>query len=295
MYVPSVGDPDAEERLPGLEERIAAETRELERRARGRVSGGPSGVRYVFIGGCPRSGTTALTTFMNCDPRILLGQERFRRIRSVVEPFHFTEEILFNPSLRETSWAMPWRGEVVFPGSFRDYATLRRRWRNGGVTVLGDKAPYYYRELDGLHTRFPDAAFVILLRDLHEVAGSYIHRATNPVDHWPAENDHALALNDYNEALVSVRQFVERAGWSRLHIVRYRRFFGGDPKELERLYAAIGLSPPEDGPRRLVKLAQDGRARQTRRAPLGPDVVAYLEDGRDRQTEEWLEQELAAR
>jgi hypothetical protein len=73
MYVPSVGDPDAEERLPGLEERIAAETRELERRARGRVSGGPSGVRYVFIGGCPRSGTTALTTFMNCDPRIPLA------------------------------------------------------------------------------------------------------------------------------------------------------------------------------------------------------------------------------
>lgn len=300
MHAAPTGDPDAEaaealERVPGLEERIAAETRELSRRARGRVSSGPDGVRYLFVGGCPRSGTTALTTFLNRDPRILLGQERFRKIRKAVEPFHFTEEVLFNPSLRETSWEMPWRGELVFPGRLRDYAALRERWRGGGVEVLGDKAPYYYRELDGLAVRFPGAVFAIVVRDLHEVADSYLRRARNPVDHWPTANDHTLALADYNEALAGVRDFVGRAGWSRLLVVRHERFFGGVPGELERLYALIGLPPPQDAARRHAELARDGLVRRGRRTALAAEVVAELEAGRDRDAERWLDGELAVR
>ena len=280
--------PAMADQMDGLEERIAADVRELGRRARGRCSPGPAGVRYLFVGGCPRSGTTAITTLLNDDERILLGQERFRRIRRMVEPFHFTEEVFFNPTTRETSWAMPWRGERVHPGTFAEYRALRERWRSGSVEIMGDKAPYYSGELERLGSVFAGARFVILVRDLHEVAASYRRRAADPVDHWPAENDHRLALRDWHEALRHARAFAQHQ--DRLLLVGHRRFFDGAPGELDRLYAFLGLDLPPAMRDRHTKLIEDATLRRARAQPLPPPVAAALDAERDRELEAWAEQ-----
>jgi len=272
------------QRIAGLEERIAAEVQELTRRARGRISPGPAGVRYLFVCGCPRSGTTALTTLLNEDERVLLGQERFRLIRKLLEPFHFTEEVFFNPTERETSWAMPWRGERVRPGSFAEYHALRERWRGGTVEVIGDKAPFYSDQLERLGSAFPGARFVLLVRDLHEVAASYRRRAADPVDHWPAENGHALATEHWNAALGHARAFPEA---DRLLLVSHARFFGGTPGELDRLYAFLGLEPEVAMRERHAAMVEDAEVRRTRVRPLPPPVAAAVDAARDRDLDAW--------
>ncbi len=283
------GDPADAQRIDGLEERIAAEVRELNRRARGRRSQGPSGIRYLFIGGCPRSGTTAITTLLNDDERILLGQERFRRIRKIVEPFHFSEEVFFNPSARETSWAMPWRDEPVRPGAFADYHVLRERWHSGSVEILGDKAPYYAVELDRLASVFGEAKFVIMVRDLDEVAASYRRRATDPADTWPAENDHRVAIRDWNRVLQHARAFVDDND-RRLLLVSYSRFFRGARDELDRLYAFLGLDLPAAMRERHDAMVLDGERRRARAQPLPPTVAAAIDAARNPELETWAAQ-----
>ena len=267
--------------ISGLEERIAAQSEELTRRAQGQVSTGPAGVRYLFVAGCPRSGTTALATLLNHDPRFLLGQERYRRVRRTLEPYHFSEEIFFNPTTRETSWAMPWRGERVWPGTFAEYQELRERWRGGGVEVVGDKAPYYTREFDRLSGVFPGARFVVLVRALEEVARSYQRRAEDPVDHWPAENGPLLAVKDWNAALEAARAFSAQAP-DGLLLISYDRFFFGAPGELDRLYGFVGLDvspavPP--GPRgRRDRGPPAARRRPADPAPLPTAVIDQRRD-----------------
>jgi len=279
----------AAERIAGLEERIAVENRELRRRAGGTCSAGPQGLPYLFIAGCPRSGTTALTTFLNGDERLLLGQERFRRIRKWVEPFHFTEEVFFNPTSHETSWAMPWRAETVWPGTFVEYRELRARWRSGSVRIIGDKAPYYVRHLERLDQEFPQARFAILVRDLDEVARSYDRRAANPSDHWPAENDHRLAAHDWNDSLARTRAFAEQES-ARLLVIAHERFFFGEPGELERLYAFLELDLSAAARERYAAIVADAQRRRDAWEPLAAPVVRAMDAARDRELEAWAKQ-----
>ncbi len=278
---------DATRQIAGLEERIAAEVRELSRRARGRCSAGPPGVAYLFIGGCPRSGTTAITTLLNGDDRILLGQERFRRIRKVLEPFHFTEEIFFNPTARETSWATLSRRERVHPGTFAEYHAIRDRWRRGTVQVLGDKVPYYSEQLERLGSVFDEAKFVILVRDLHEVAGSYRRRAADPDDRWPAENDHRLAISDWNDALRHARAFAQ-GNEGRLLVVSHARFFFG-----ERAASSTGCTRSSAWTCRTTvrddhaSMVRDAQPRRARAQPLPPPVAAAVDAGRDGELDAW--------
>ena len=283
---PDGPDATTSHRIAGLEERIAAEIQELARRAHGRCAGGPDDVRYLFIAGCPRSGTTALTTLLNHDERILLGQERFRKIRKVLEPFHFSEDVFFNPTERETSWAMPYRRETVRPGTFADYQALRSRWRSGSVRILGDKAPYYFRQLERLGRVFPEARFVVLVRDLHEVARSYRDRAANPADAWPVENDHRLAVRDWGESLHHAHAFAAQDA-DRLLLVSYARFFFGAADELDRLYRFLGLEPTTQVRERHAAMVRDGQRRRASVEPLLAAVLDEVDAGRDPELEAW--------
>jgi hypothetical protein len=273
------------ERVRCLEERIAAEVHELARRANGGRAGGPDGVRYLFVMGCPRSGTTAFTTLLNADERIVLGQERFRKIRKIVEPFHFREEIFFNPTEHETSWATPVRRERVHPGSFEEYGALRDRWRSGGVRVLGDKAPYYFRQLERLGRVFSDARFVLLVRDLRDVARSYRVRAADAADPWPPENDHRVALRDWTDAIGHARAFSERSP-DRLLVVDHARFFTA-PAELDRVYGFLGLTPTSAMRGHHAETVRDGARRLASKSVLPPDVEACLDAGRDHELHAW--------
>src|SRR5436190_19216965 len=91
-----------------------------------------SRVSWLFVGGCPRSGTTAMAHTLNVDERIVMGIERWKYWRDTLEPLHFEPEIFFNPIPQETN------------GFFDDlYDRLRERWAQGRVRYIGDKNPFY--------------------------------------------------------------------------------------------------------------------------------------------------------
>ncbi len=179
-------------------------------------------MRHLFVAGCPRSGTSALTFLLNEHPQLAIGFERYKRLRAQLDPFHFTPQQFFSPVAAETDI----RGALL-------YERLRARWEEGSVRLIGDKVPLYTRVLPRLLERFPGACVLVLVRDPLDVARSFDRRAADPGDWWPAENDHTLALSMWNDALAAVREV--DAQHERVALLPYEPLFSGDQQWLEML------------------------------------------------------------
>lgn len=238
------------------------------------AGGGSLAERHLFLAGCPRSGTSALAFLLNEHPRIALGFERFKRTRALLEPLHFAPEQFFSPVLAETDI----QGELL-------YERLRERWRNGSVTVIGDKVPLYWRVLPELLERFPHGRLVLLVREPYDVAVSFDRRAGDPGDWWPAENDHRLAMTMWNEALEHVRK-AELAGYAeRIFLVPYEALLAGEERWLQALLSFLDVPVIERLRAEHLRLAQRWRMRRVE--PPRPELLSYVEVHRDAELLAW--------
>jgi glycosyltransferase involved in cell wall biosynthesis len=254
--------------------------------------------RHLFIAGCPRSGTSALTFLLNEHPRLAIGFERYKRVRAQLDPFHFTPAQFFSPVAAETDI----RGELL-------YARLRERWEGGGVSVVGDKVPLYTRVLGQLLERFPGARVVVMVRDPLDVARSFRRRAADPGDWWPAENDETLAMKMWNEALAAVRAVdaePAEGGFGRgaagggqvAALLPYEALFSGEERWLEMLLAFVGVPLTERLRAEHQRLAARWREEGARdRGADGAstdgasradgELRAYVEEHRDEELARW--------
>lgn len=184
----------------------------------------------IFIGGCPRSGTTALTEFLNRDPRIVLGMERYKYIVKKIGPDHFSAEHFFKLDKSETN---------ILRNQY--YEELQSKFAKQSVRFMGDKVPNYNLHMVHLAKRFPGCKFIMLVRDLFSVAGSFNVRAMDANDIWPKENDYRLALDLWNKCLENIRDFMETKWNDQLFLVNYERFFSNEINYLERLYEFLEI------------------------------------------------------
>lgn len=204
---------------------------------------------FLFICGNPRSGTSAVCNLLNVDRRIIVGMERYRRIRESLTPAHFTRERFFDPNPGHTNY-LPLRlippnqpGFNVWP---EDEEEVIAKWDSANLEYVGDKAPFYVRQLPYMREVFPGAKFVILLRDPVGVASSYQKRAMDPNDHWPKENDFSLGVEHWNQTVDDILRDVRRHGLGEVFIVDYEDFFSGDATYLRSLYHFLELDLPDN-------------------------------------------------
>lgn len=147
-------------------------------------------LRLVFVVGMPRSGTKLLRDLLNRNPSISIlpnethfipylarrfgqygdvsNRENFGRLFDDVRRATFFQrmeqrgvrfdeaswyQLLHGPTLRDVLWAF-----------FEHYARLT------GCRIVGDKTPDYVTQVPLLHSLFPDALFVHILRDPRDYA-----------------------------------------------------------------------------------------------------------------------------
>jgi hypothetical protein len=237
--------------------------------------------RYLFVGGNPRTGTTALCDLLNSDPRLIVGKERYRRIRERLGPEHFLKKRFFNPTPRETSF-LPERlippdegGFTVWP---EDEAALRAKWDSPEIAYIGDKAPLYVWQLPYLRRTFPEARFVIAFRDPLSVANSYQQRASNLDDHWPVENDFSLALEHWNRSLRELLGYLHEFGLGDLFLIDYDTFFSGEVGYLRSLYLFLELDPDEAVVARFVDMTKGWESRRQKPTQLSDEMQAEIRD-----------------
>jgi len=186
-------------------------------------------LKPLLIGGCPRSGTTALLFLLNSDPRVVISSEE--DLPSLAARLHEdlgTRErqiakrgvgVGRELSLRE-QWPPggtdPYHFTAAFLGPMVSHLYRlhhQELGREGKPSLIGDKLPRYYERLDA-----------ILGRKDHGLAFRYLHLSRNPFDvvnsmlrrtektrqgkdYWKAITDPAAMIASWNAAVVAIHRW----------------------------------------------------------------------------------------
>lgn len=193
-------------------------------------------MKYLFVGGPPRSGTTALANFLNLHPGIAIGIERYKylyakkELQSQVGPNLFTPERFFAFNPAESN---------VRTVAYKNFSDIENKYRN--VTWRGDKLPNILRHYQKLHRAFPAAHYIVIFRDIHRVCSSWNVRAMNEGGAWPRENDYRVAVPTVNK-LAELALTLREKNPDHFTLVNYERLFGsGDTAILTRLLGRLDL------------------------------------------------------
>jgi Sulfotransferase family len=140
---------------------------------------------FLFIVGCPRSGTTLLQRMVDAHPEVAVVHEThwiprwFEKRKGVTADGMVTPELVENviadrrftnlkvapedvTALLDSDSAVPYASFVS--------ALFDLHARGRGKRLAGDKTPAYVRNIPTLHSLWPEAKFVHLIRDGRDVA-----------------------------------------------------------------------------------------------------------------------------
>jgi hypothetical protein len=213
--------------------------------------------RPVFVGGCPRSGTTLLRAMLDAHPdlaipgetRILVdgyrararwgnledAENRRRVARWVVErKVSRSDRLAPEAELVERMVAAPPTIGSVLSAGFRLYAERhgKPRW--------GDKRPSLVLNLDAVFAMFPDAQFVNLVRDPRAVLSSI--RRVGRRHGWGGRGL-AGGADKWERSLRAADRWRRRLRADQFHELRYEDLVADPAAALERLVAFLELDP----------------------------------------------------
>jgi hypothetical protein len=200
----------------------------------------PSDVNFVFVLGCQRSGTTAITRLLQAHENIVIGMERFKALiadeatRDEFGPALFTPERFLDFRPGDTN---------ITPATERFEGHYRRaadRFRKEQVRYVGDKVFPNPWIADAIADRFPSPKVIFIYRDLLRVASSFMVRANNPKDpSWTATHEQALVR--WTRAFEVADELIDRVGSDNVFAVRYERLFSDDRYLFRALFDFLGL------------------------------------------------------
>jgi hypothetical protein len=192
--------------------------------------------RFLFICGCARSGTSALTTLVDAHAEIAVGMERYLNrflTGKGLTPDLFEEERFFSIEHGDTFY-----DNLEFAKPL--YKSLRSKWQRS--LVFGDKIPKLYTRYDRIFQNFPEARIIFVSRNLIDVANSYKRRAEDESDQeWSENRGAVVAIDDWNNANSLTLSAIERYP-SKIYVLSYESLFL-EHRGLDELFDFIGLKP----------------------------------------------------
>lgn len=232
-------------------------------------------MRPLFIAGCPRSGTTALTEYLNQHEAILICNERYKYAphpRNITMSLFTFDRIL---DYRE--------GETNIPREH--HVDLLKRKDPAKLKWVGDKRGMYVKWFELLSENNPGARFIVIHRPVEEVAESFEARKEDPRDQWRA--DFREAVERWNLALKRTREFVE-SDLAPVLILHYHDFFYRNETCVPLVSEFLEIE--FEGPvlRAWREMSLRFEAERRRKETLSEEQVAFIRENKDHAGEEWL-------
>lgn len=201
---------------------------------------------YLFVAGCPRSGTTALGRFLAMRDDVVMGIERYA-LRATRKNFSLAPELY---ELERFKTFMP--GDTFYDSL--DFAREAHRSldaRLPSARYVGDKIPMLFGALPELFQAFgPNTKVVLIYRNIFDVAASYETRLRKPDDKWSRTASDAVI--NWN---ASLKAYKTSAHKDQIIPVIYEDIFA-DPARLVGLLERLGLSPTEEDRLRAVQTVE---------------------------------------
>lgn len=220
---------------------------------------------YVFIVGCPRSGTSLLKRMLNAHSQIAVFGESHWIVQLFEEQRGLTPQGLVTPELishlvdspkfnRLRISSVQLETLLAAPHPITYSAFISRIFdvyaQSQGKALVGNKTPWFVRRIHTLHTLWPRARCVHLIRDGRDVCLS--------VANWPTTHrNHPALFFTWKEDAVSTaalwweymvrtgRQAGESLGPELYYEIRYESLVSHPAEECSRLCAFLRL--PYDG------------------------------------------------
>lgn len=197
-------------------------------------------MRFIFVGGCGRSGTTLVQKLLVSHSRIAGGPE-----------FDYAPEIcslyqrMSTPEAleRQAYFYTQQRLKTIFSGFYNDFFSDVRS-ANPGVSFIAEKTPVNITVAEQLLELFPDSVFVDVIRDGRDVLKSHIdvHRRYREKGVSAKGFDIASVSRLWNSAID--KHFMLRghpAYASRVFTVRFEELVSEPHKAVPALMAFLGL------------------------------------------------------
>ena len=188
----------------------------------------------LLIGGCPRSGSTALIQLLNSNPQVYLSAEE-----NLLAKWRGLDKLFDTQERRSKSLARGMRAlsvrETLNLDNIQSHNFTRRaawpmirhlyRWHHqqmhGDTSLLlwGDKFPDYFRELDAV-LQLPHVRYVHLTRNPLDVINSMLRRtnmAQQGLDWWKAVTDFNDMLDTWASAHAAIQAQLGKANILHLH------------------------------------------------------------------------------
>jgi hypothetical protein len=223
--------------------------------------GEPGSNPFVFIVGCPRSGTTLLQRIVNAHPQVAITPE------TQWLPRYFTNQVGLTPDGRVTPALLP---HLLEHGRFPQLGISREqlegllgkgapvsyaRFVSGifdlygqarGRRLVGDKTPGYVRKIRTLHGLWPAAKFVHLIRDGRDVCLSALdwrRKSDRLADLYPTWADEPVvtAALWWAEHVRRGRKQGQPLGAGLYYELRYEALVHHPARECAKLCAFLGI------------------------------------------------------
>jgi hypothetical protein len=188
------------------------------------------GKNFIFVSGCPRSGTTVLTHVLNWSDLAFIGQERyaalFNSMPEKFKPVLFSRERFFDFQQGDCAF-----NDFISNGEYSAwYANKKEEEDFGRAEICGDKITNLYsnfKVFDNPGWEQANIQIVHSIRNLFDVAASYQTRMLNPKDGW--HHDYIKAISDWIESVEKIHDALQATDRKfNLHFVNYDSLFNGD-------------------------------------------------------------------
>lgn len=235
---------------------------------------------YIFISGCPRTGTTALVKLLNTHPDVIIGMERYKAyafdpaLVSNLKPSLFTAESFFDMRPDQTNVLS---GHLEWEREYKSmYDELKVKWElavergNADSIVWGDKFPQYCRLYKQMDDSFDDhIKWIFTTRNIMEVALSFNYRAesVNSNGAWSRNWDYKMAVTLWNESLKETWRYLRMRPW-KMMVVDHSSIFSENQECLDILVDFLGLKVDEGLRRKHMKMTTEWRSNFKKRLPI---------------------------
>ncbi|WAL58597.1 sulfotransferase [Thermocoleostomius sinensis] len=237
--------------------------------------------RYLFICGCPRSGTTAITALLNTHPTIAIGMERYKyrihRNIKTIDASLFEAENFFNFCPQETN-ILPSQGNWT-----RLYQQMETKFMTQSDLLVGDKNPFYFNVYEQMEAAMKKTKWIFMLRNIEQVAASYNVRAANPQDSWLQNNNYVKAVEHWNSALAKTWKFFSKNPM-KLFVCEYELFFAGNEAYFQDLLKFLEVECESNTLRDYRAITKDWQHRQRKLTSLDDRQRTYIHDHAKLQT-----------
>lgn len=212
-----------------------------------------------LVWGLPRSGTSAVASYLSAVPGVHCGNEVF-------------PTFLDHGTIRAPRDFLAHDDPLWIPASVAEVTAMQAR--GDEIRVWGNKTPTYLYNLAALHDQLGPVPQLLCLRGLDRVAASYAMRAADPDDSWPRGRGALFACGD---ALILLHALAQLPRTDHILTVPQARLTADWETVMSRALAHVAPDVPEGYREQdLVRIAKRRETSAARPKPA-PAKLAQVE------------------